>query len=871
MSPSFKGWATVAREAEHLCKEGVSGLNAGQQASVRGVVARMQHNGVIIADEVGMGKTRIAAAIARAVIKAGGRVAVLVPPGLGFQWRGELRAGGIDAPGILRSLKQYFERWESQDEPQPWFDESLVIISHAFTNWRLGAGSAAWRWALLPALYGRWKKQVTGIWPKGYRRHVALTDPWPWVQHASQSIVDMAWQAGESHSAYRQLESFVELAGSARLLEPSEYSTNGSLRCALESAVGLGLGAFDLVIIDEAHKSRDHESCLSRLIENVIQVSGQARRLAMTATPVELDAEQWRQTLTRIKAEEEETALLAIGRYAAAVRKVRQCPNDEQARLHYEGAARGFKKVLDPYLLRRDKREDPWVRAFRERVGDPAADYRLIEKVSVEMAGLPPAWKKAICAVEALSFVSSQADDPVSKRLRLTVGNGHGIAALIDQMTHGEDDGGTREETASAAVAEPDAKRLARARQWQASIRQALGNIDTGDHALYEHPAILAAVSAIEETLGNGEKVLVFGRFNRPLQALARLLNAREMLRCLDQGIPWPESKASGDDFVALQAAHHQMGRVGELGLDEINAKLGKQYEYLREERRRVRDHLIANIEQGKSVLPAQAHAMFQAFRQEVAQGGQAFLDGEDRDEHVLALVARAVQELLPAQSAATPEPYALAFAELVGAAGNHDHEDDDGNDESATDRVLESWQEFTRQLTEEFARPEGRFARLMNGNTKPGTRRFLQLAFNREHAWPKVLVAQSAVGREGLNLHKACRTVVLLHPEWNPAVVEQQIGRVDRLGSLWEKKLKEAIERGEPSEQLPRIHVRPIVFEGTYDEMNWEVLRERWDDLRAQLHGVVIPEAAIRQVLGMHDVASAINAAAPRFSPMDA
>lgn len=31
------------------------------------------------------------------------------------------------------------------------------------------------------------------------------------------------------------------------------------------------------------------------------------------------------------------------------------------------------------------------------------------------------------------------------------------------------------------------------------------------------------------------------------------------------------------------------------------------------------------------------------------------------------------------------------------------------------------------------------------------------------------------------------------------------------------------------------------MVFRGTYDERNWDVLRERWDELRAQLHGVVI------------------------------
>lgn len=145
-----------------------------------------------------------------------------------------------------------------------------------------------------------------------------------------------------------------------------------------------------------------------------------------------------------------------------------------------------------------------------------------------------------------------------------------------------------------------------------------------------------------------------------------------------------------------------------------------------------------------------------------------------------------------------------------------------------------------------------------------------LQLAFNRKHGHPKVLVAQSVVGREGLNLHKACRTVVLLHPEWNPGVVEQQIGRVDRIGSLWESKLGEALEKNVVSDPIPRIEIRPVVFQGTYDEKNWQVLRDRWDDLRAQLHGIVISPRIAENYQDATSIIAEINAAAPNFSPSE-
>ena len=157
-----------------------------------------------------------------------------------------------------------------------------------------------------------------------------------------------------------------------------------------------------------------------------------------------------------------------------------------------------------------------------------------------------------------------------------------------------------------------------------------------------------------------------------------------------------------------------------------------------------------------------------------------------------------------------------------------------------------------------------------MNGTTKPQTRRFQQLAFNRKSSHLKVLVAQSLVGREGLNLHKACRTVVLLHPEWNPGVVEQQIGRVDRIGSLWAEKLHEFEHLTNLTpEDIPRIEFCPVVFRGTYDEKNWEVLNGRWSDLRAQLHGVVISPGLAKQYPDRDEWITEVNDAAPRFSPV--
>jgi SNF2 family DNA or RNA helicase len=110
MKQHFKGWDQVACNLRELADShlGVAplsdwSLNDGQRASLRAIADRIPYNGIVIADEVGMGKTRIAVALARCVVRAGGRVAILVPPGLGYQWGDELRAGDVSAPDILRS------------------------------------------------------------------------------------------------------------------------------------------------------------------------------------------------------------------------------------------------------------------------------------------------------------------------------------------------------------------------------------------------------------------------------------------------------------------------------------------------------------------------------------------------------------------------------------------------------------------------------------------------------------------------------------------------------------------------------------------------------------------------------------------------
>jgi superfamily II DNA or RNA helicase len=654
------------------------------------------------------------------------------------------------------------------------------------------------------------------------------------------------------------------------------YGNDQPLRVWFEKVVGLGLGTFDLIIVDEAHKNRSKEGRLSTLLENVVLTGGDSRRLALTATPIELDVGQWESTLKRLDTTEAQRVPVAAAteRYAQAIRRLRLGWRTSNAvRDEYREAAAQFRSALLPYLLRRDKREDEDVLKFKEASGLSEYDYRHLREVAVEFNDLDPAWRQAVCAAEALSVVREPMDSR-TKRLRLTIGNGHGLAGVIDQAFYDkEEDKKQVEEERERAKEEaqthagtsgldqsaepPDASRSA---WWTSKLREALAN---DPDILFDHPAILAAVRTIEEETERGEKVLVFGRFTRPMRALVSLLNARQMLKAVERASPWPQAKVHEDEWPAVRAAHRQLS--SKVDLTRLDDLLAQHYRRESDQRARQREGLLVRLRAG--LAHDEANGKCFAILDAIVRQTAPVTGDDEEDERHVALLARAIAANTDRPDAPDAD-LANAFRALVEAAGDRDSSEERG-EEFDEEQAARAWNILEEHLREGYTSQQGGFARLMYGETKPQTRRMIQLAFNRPNSFPRALVAQSLVGREGLNLHESCRIVVLLHPEWNPGVVEQQIGRVDRVNSRWAKVLRQAIDGGGKGSDLPRIEIRPIIFKGTYDEHNWNVLQERWDDLRAQLHGEAVP-ARLRASEDKEGraILDEIAAARPNFSP---
>lgn len=105
---------------------------------------------------------------------------------------------------------------------------------------------------------------------------------------------------------------------------------------------------------------------------------------------------------------------------------------------------------------------------------------------------------------------------------------------------------------------------------------------------------------------------------------------------------------------------------------------------------------------------------------------------------------------------------------------------------------------------------------RLSNGGVKHETRERLMLGFNSPF-FPEILVASSVMA-EGVDLHQNCRYIIHHDLDWNPSTLEQRTGRLDRIGS-------KSSQSGHP------IVIYEPYLAGTHDEKMYRVVkdRERW------------------------------------------
>ena len=119
--------------------DGVKELKYQKDAVIQGYQMLMQHNGLFLADVVGLGKTMIATMIAKRFIEANGRksnILVIYPPALEDNWRKTFRQFGIYKKaqfitnGSLSKVLDGRDQYKDKEE----FDLIIVDEAHGFRS-----------------------------------------------------------------------------------------------------------------------------------------------------------------------------------------------------------------------------------------------------------------------------------------------------------------------------------------------------------------------------------------------------------------------------------------------------------------------------------------------------------------------------------------------------------------------------------------------------------------------------------------------------------------------------------------------------------------------------------------------------------------
>jgi hypothetical protein len=904
-------WGRVAREVRKLVAADGSkpieeqNLDDGQRASLTWIAKRLPVSGVVLADEVGTGKTRIACAVVQAVLQAGGRVAVVVPHGLMHQWVAESLTFGprFPQPRRLSTLAEFLNEASlvngHAEDTHPRPDESeWWLISHGFRVPRTRVDTYWWRLAL-PSLVrchlaprneredgrtavGRIGRCVEAMKEQRWKGWVVL-------DQMAESIAHRISKGGHPLRASLNALPLVRLEAGADNSELAKsLQVGGSAHAVMEALLGLWLGDFNLVVIDEAHKSRGEldaeepefsagsSKVLTRLVDALLKQAEGGRRLCLTATPMELELSQWLDLLARARSGlDRERGRQVIARLHAAAIRAAVAP-DEASRLdELCAAAKDFTRTLAPYVTRRRRDDDRLVTRFREslcdeRRRDAPHPHRNVRSLSIgwaETAGQHSPWLDVLFAAECMSqsarglTLKDTADWPRAVRDAYTkLSAGHvsvDLSETSEQLRIPE----------PGAVDDHTRGKIARAAYWYRRLRDGRRRILHGLPSVNgaefdpdaEHPRILAAVREIEGWTLKREKVLVFGVFLRPLRLLRDVLNVRHALRAADVGRPI--AHAVHTDATLAGIAIRQIDRLRAEGALSGRLSTGNGVEM----RRALADSHKA-YKRLRDKVRWRAKKPVVAWRTDPSLLAGAPVDREFEGALEDHLVSFIIDDFLATTSesdevtdarfdALTSEFVEERMRPLLGELG-----DEDVDEQQAVLR-----QKALRALLEDDDGRQSFHARLLQGATRWETRRYLQAAFNRSNASPWVLIAQSQVGREGLNLHESCRVVVQFHAEWNPAVLEQQIGRVDRKGSLWEQRAQTWLAdmtTGKP----PFIEVRQLIFEGTYDAFQWDRVMRRQHVFDASLFGALLPAEAWDRV--PEDRLEDLLAAAPRFRP---
>jgi hypothetical protein len=852
-------------EAVSLDNERISAAEADRQRRTAAAILDRfdEQPGVVLADEVGLGKTYVALAVAVSVAtdpSTTGPVVVMVPPSVGDKWPREWATfqskclkQDLEIRATAGAIRSGSEFLKLLDDPADRAHDIIFLTHGALTGSltdplvRLAIVRRALRrksltrqreafprwvgrviprgWELSEELVG----QLLAAPPSGWRRAIKrVTDEDPGDDPVPRAVVD----ALEKVDLSRLVDACegLPLRTSARL-ESRLNAVKRELRAAIADVWREALSAADLhlplLILDEAHHAKNPGTRLARLFADSDQNDASRtlkgpfagvfdRMLFLTATPLQLAHRELIEILRRFEGVRrddldreayttriDELEAVLDSTQAASLRLDRAWNSltladlvDAPERWWSPGEGGEVSETLTTIgghvaeVRERTRRAERLLRESVIRHSRPERDERrsvhcgraIVDLDDDSRRGLEiggPSTLPFLLAARAQALVLAD-ERRGGPRGRALFAEGLASSFEAYAQTRGA------EADAGALIDDPDPGAISPAAgetEWY--LDQIAAALPKGEHSVWrEHPKIAATSGRAVELWQRDEKVLIFCYFRATGRALRDHIS-RDI------------------DRIVIDEARRQLGR--EVG-DEAEVR-----EELRRRRERFfdPDAPVTKIARStlrdvldRSVAPDQVDdwiAVMLRFLgtgtflvRHVGLGGDAagaFEDALSRPDGTSRSLRGRLESFATFLGDRTPEEQLELLDRLAKLASG------------------------TGERDGEIQLPN---VRLANGEVERETRERLMAGFNTPF-FPDILIASSVMA-EGVDLHLNCRHVIHHDLDWNPSVIEQRTGRLDRIGSAAEQ------------EEKPVIVFEPFL-EATQDEKMFRVMkdRERW------------------------------------------
>ena len=861
-----------------LGNERISPADAVRQMRTAAEILRRLEGqpGVILADQVGMGKTFVALAVAVSVVESTGGdrpVVVDIPASVKEKWPREwevfskfcLRnSGDIRAP--QRSVNRGADFLKLLDDPLERRNQIVFVTHEALTSsltdpfiklalisWALRHGNLEkqrrafprWAWSLLRYGHFRDEKVVEGLlqcppllWKATFERLAGTElpdDPVPTSIVEALELVDVS-------PLIATLET-IPLFSSANLDERLAGAREG-LRSALNGLWKAALTkthlSFPLLIMDEAHHLKNPYTRLAQLFANPDNddegtergVLGGVfeRMLFLTATPFQLSHEEMIQIISRFhgirwgegvshQAFEQSVESLqgrldhtqasalrldhAWGRLTAE--DLGSCRSVEEWLNPADGVvadgARGLVtclKDLEASISVTEQELRPWVirhvRADRDQRRTVLPGCKILPGDQDTHLGLEVGHESVLPFLLAARAQALVAAAGVGALQRVRAYFAEGLASSFEAYRE------TRQRNVAAVVDEvlQDSEgELPPDTDWYLRHIDSLFQDDRA--RIWEaHPKIQATVGRARDLWLRGEKVLVFCFYRATGRSLRRHISRaieEEIIRmgaaqlrldpadrtAVAQELDKRAQRFFDPDAPITKTAREKIGQLlatEKLTAEEIAKSLEIVVRFLRTPSFLVR-YIDLSIGDPRESLD-------KALDKESSDGLSLHRQITRFRDFAASRVGLEREELFAALDS-------LQTGSIFESAGIRDDDDEDPGRGVLLPNV-----------------------RLANGAVKSESRRRMMLCFNTVF-FPEILVASSVMA-EGVDLHLNCRHLIHHDLDWNPSILEQRTGRLDRIGSK-----SEAVKQ-------PIVVYEPYI-EGTQDEKLFRVVkdRERW------------------------------------------